>query len=50
MKHGPLAMIDKEFPTFALASNSLTLEKTYSNIEEIRARQGKSREFLINHS
>ncbi len=41
MKHGPLAMIDKEFPTFALASNSLTLEKTYSNIEEIRARQGK---------
>ncbi len=27
MKHGPLAMIDKEFPTFALASNSLTLEK-----------------------
>ena len=40
MKHGPLAMIDKDFPTFALASNSSLLEKTYSNIEEIRARKG----------
>jgi glucosamine--fructose-6-phosphate aminotransferase (isomerizing) len=40
MKHGPLAMIDKDFPTLALAHNSPLIEKTYSNIEEIRARKG----------
>lgn len=40
MKHGPLAMIDKDFPTFAFATDSPLLEKTYSNIQEIRARQG----------
>jgi glutamine---fructose-6-phosphate transaminase (isomerizing) len=40
MKHGPLAMIDPNFPTFALACDSPLLEKTYSNIEEIRARKG----------
>jgi len=40
MKHGPLAMIDPHFPTFALATKSPLLEKTYSNIEEIRARKG----------
>jgi len=40
MKHGPLAMIDKNFPTFALSTGSPLLEKTYSNIEEIRARSG----------
>ena len=41
MKHGPLAMIEPDFPTFAIATNSPQLEKTYSNIEEIRARSGK---------
>ncbi|HSX45327.1 MAG TPA: glutamine--fructose-6-phosphate transaminase (isomerizing) [Candidatus Saccharimonadales bacterium] len=40
MKHGPLAMIDKDFPTFALACDSPLLEKTISNIEEIKARKG----------
>ena len=40
MKHGPLAMIDENFPTFALACDSPHLEKTYSNIEEIKARSG----------
>jgi glucosamine--fructose-6-phosphate aminotransferase (isomerizing) len=40
MKHGPLALIDSNFPTFALAGNSSLLEKTYSNIQEIRARKG----------
>lgn len=40
LKHGPLALIDEEFPTFAIAPNSGLLEKTYSNIEEIRARKG----------
>jgi len=41
MKHGPLAMIEPDFPTFAIATDSPLLEKTYSNIEEIRARRGK---------
>lgn len=40
MKHGPLAMIDKDFPTFAFATDSPLLEKTYSNIQEIKARKG----------
>lgn len=40
MKHGPLAMIDENFPTMAFATNSPLLEKTYSNIQEIRARKG----------
>lgn len=40
MKHGPLAMIDEHFPSFAIATDSNLLEKTYSNIEEIRARKG----------
>ena len=40
MKHGPIAMIDEHFPTFAIATDSDLLEKVYSNIEEIRARKG----------
>ncbi len=40
MKHGPLAMIDENFPTFALATDTPLLEKTYSSIQEIRARKG----------
>lgn len=41
MKHGPLAMIDPDFPSFAIAPHGDLLEKIYSNIEEIRAREGK---------
>jgi len=40
MKHGPLAMIDENFPTFAIAPDGELTEKTISNIEEIRARKG----------
>lgn len=40
MKHGPLAMIDENFPSFAIATDSPLLEKTYSNMQEIRARGG----------
>lgn len=40
MKHGPLAMIDQNFPTFALALNGELFEKTLSNIQEIKARSG----------
>ncbi|HEV7453679.1 MAG TPA: glutamine--fructose-6-phosphate transaminase (isomerizing), partial [Candidatus Saccharimonadales bacterium] len=41
MKHGPLAMIDDQFPTFALAGDGPLLEKTISNMQEIKARKGK---------
>ncbi len=40
MKHGPLAMIDKEFPTFAIALSDSVYEKMISNMQEIRARRG----------
>ena len=40
LKHGPLAMIDKNFPTFAIATSSSLAEKTFSNISEIIARKG----------
>lgn len=41
MKHGPLAMIDGAFPTFALACSSKLQDKVISNIQEIKARKGK---------
>lgn len=40
MKHGPIAMIDPNFPTVALAPRNSLYEKNISNIEEIRARKG----------
>mgnify|MGYP001136334852 CR=1 FL=1 len=41
MKHGPLALIDKNFPTFAICLYDSVRDKMISNIEEIKARQGK---------
>ncbi len=40
MKHGPIAMIDKGFPTFALATVDSVYQKMLSNIQEIQARKG----------
>ena len=40
MKHGPLSLIDENFPTFALAGDGPMYEKTISNMEEIKARGG----------
>ncbi len=40
MKHGPIALIDEDFPSFAIATKSPLTEKTLSNIEEIKARGG----------
>ncbi len=39
-KHGPIAMIDQNFPTWLLLPIQILLEKIYSNIEEIKARRG----------
>jgi glucosamine--fructose-6-phosphate aminotransferase (isomerizing) len=41
MKHGPIALIDEEMPVVVLAPQSRTYEKILSNIEEVRAREGK---------
>ena len=40
MKHGPIALIDEEFPTFAICLQSSVYDKMISNVEEIRARKG----------
>jgi glucosamine--fructose-6-phosphate aminotransferase (isomerizing) len=40
MKHGPLALIDKDFPTFAIALTNDLDEKSVSNMQEIHARKG----------
>lgn len=41
MKHGTIALIDKEFPTLIIAPVDSVYEKTKSNLEEIKARGGK---------
>lgn len=41
MKHGPIALIDENFPTVALAPKDLVYEKMLSNIQEIKARSGR---------
>ena len=41
MKHGPLALIDKNFPTFAFALSNDVDEKSISNMQEIAARKGQ---------
>ena len=41
MKHGTIALIDDQFPSLVIALNGETLEKTKSNMEEIKARKGK---------
>jgi glucosamine--fructose-6-phosphate aminotransferase (isomerizing) len=41
MKHGPIALIDENFPTFAICPQDSVYEKMISNIEEIKARRGK---------
>lgn len=41
MKHGPIALIDENFPSFIIAPKDSVYEKTLSNIQEIKARKGK---------
>ncbi len=40
LKHGPLALIEKNFPTIALASKGKYLQKMKSNMQEVVARGG----------
>ncbi len=41
MKHGPIALIDREMPVVVLATQNEVYEKVLSNIEEVKAREGK---------
>ena len=41
MKHGPIALIDPDFPTFALALNDGYFSKVLSNLVEVQARKGR---------
>jgi glucosamine--fructose-6-phosphate aminotransferase (isomerizing) len=41
MKHGPIALIDREMPVLGLAPKGPWYEKMLSNLQEVRARQGR---------
>ncbi|MFC1617782.1 glutamine--fructose-6-phosphate transaminase (isomerizing) [Patescibacteria group bacterium] len=41
MKHGPLALIDENFPSFCIVPDNSVREKMISNMQEIKARKGK---------
>src|SRR5690606_3726913 len=41
MKHGPIALIDENMPTVVVMPSDSHYEKTLSNLQEVRARDGK---------
>jgi glucosamine--fructose-6-phosphate aminotransferase (isomerizing) len=41
LKHGPLALVDRDMPVVAVAPNDALLEKLKSNLQEVRARGGQ---------
>ena len=41
LKHGPLALVDKEMPVVSVAPNDALLEKLKSNLQEVKARGGE---------
>jgi glucosamine--fructose-6-phosphate aminotransferase (isomerizing) len=41
LKHGPLALVDKDMPVVAVAPNNDMLDKLKSNLQEVRARGGE---------
>ncbi len=41
MKHGPIALINEDFPVVAICLKDSVYEKMISNVEEVRARRGK---------
>jgi glucosamine--fructose-6-phosphate aminotransferase (isomerizing) len=40
MKHGPIALIDRNMPVVVIATNDKSYEKIVSNIQEVKARNG----------
>ncbi len=41
LKHGPLALVDKDMPVISVAPNDVLLEKLKANLQEVRARGGE---------
>lgn len=41
LKHGPLALVDKDMPVISVAPNDQLLEKLKSNLQEVKARGGE---------
>jgi glucosamine--fructose-6-phosphate aminotransferase (isomerizing) len=41
MKHGPIALIDEDMPVVAVCPRDPQFEKTFSNMQEVRAREGQ---------
>lgn len=41
LKHGPIALIDKNMPVVAINPSNRVFDKTLSNLEEVNARRGK---------
>jgi len=41
LKHGPLALVDRQMPVIAIAPKDALLEKLKSNLQEVRARGGE---------
>jgi glucosamine--fructose-6-phosphate aminotransferase (isomerizing) len=41
LKHGPLALVDRNMPVIAIAPNDALLEKLKSNLQEVKARGGE---------
>lgn len=41
LKHGPLALVDKEMPVIAVAPDNEMLDKLKANLQEVRARGGE---------
>ena len=41
LKHGPLALVDRDMPVVAVAPGDVLVEKLKSNLQEVRARGGE---------
>ena len=41
LKHGPLALVDKDMPVIAVAPNDALIDKLKSNLKEVQARGGE---------
>ncbi|HIP39893.1 MAG TPA: glutamine--fructose-6-phosphate transaminase (isomerizing) [Desulfocapsa sulfexigens] len=41
LKHGPIALIDKDMPILGITPRDAVYQKSISNVEEIKARQGR---------
>ena len=42
LKHGPIALVDKDLPVIVIAPGDMTFEKTMSNMHEVIAREGRT--------